>query len=665
MRQVVVTAMLGSAVVVSCADSDDSLRCGEGTVAVNGVCQVAVGTGDEAASGGTGGSLSSGGLGGNGGSGGKEGMTVSNSSGGTSSHGGGAGGGGGEASSSGTTASATTGSGGTGGDSTSASGGAGGAGSGGMSTGGTGGNSGISTEPFDCGSRDVTGAKQISGPIVEDTTWSGLIHVTGDVSVRNEATLTIEPGTKVIVGLGNEIDFGWENSRPLLLAKGTPESPILFCGETDSPGYWKSLTFQANVDPKSVLRNVLIQEAGATGARAALVLDAPVLLEGVQVVDSGWVGVQASTFSPDSRVLSIHDSAQEAGQIISPRAGNWPDELDLSGNRVDEILITFTTLSESIHLEAKGYGFRPFNTLSLAEGSEELTFRLAAGTTFSSGLSATDLSEANVLVEGTEEDPAALLRGVTVGKGIIRHAVVGVSGGGLELVGPTTLQNVTFDELDLSGEGAFTAESKGIRSLDGSSELTISSNGCTAVGTIPRDTKLAKEATIWMYCLPMNDLSVPNVGGEYVFDLSTIGSGSQLNIEAGTVARYGIILITADGTLTIERGVQLKGALLMVNGELSAEGTAEAPVLFLPQGTEWSGIEVAEGATLVLDHAVIDAAGHGTNEAAVYLAGPATITNTTIINSGGWGLLHAVDDSTDYSTTNIYTGNALGDIGAF
>jgi len=113
------------------------------------------------------------------------------------------------------------------------------------------------------------------------------------------------------------------------------------------------------VEPASVLRNVLIQEAGSedVNATAALVLNGPVLLEGVQVVDSGGIGVSASAFGAGSRVLRIHDSVGSAGEATAVGALDWPDALDFAGNEQDSIELWFVDLSESSYFEAKGYGF--------------------------------------------------------------------------------------------------------------------------------------------------------------------------------------------------------------------------------------------------------------------------------------------------------------------
>lgn len=694
MKRLAVGAALLGALGASCGEPSDSANCGPGTMEVNGLCQIADGSGGDSSLGGSGGSDST-----------ASGTNTGADSGGTASDSGGSGGSGGAngagaASANGSGGSAPTGSGGSGGDTTGSGGtatggtagdGAGGNGTGGgagdgtgggntvgaggstSGAGGTGGGDPISTEPFECGSRDVSGATKVEGSIVADTTWSGLIHVIGDVSVRNEATLTIEPGTKIIVGLDHTIDFGWENSHPTLLAEGTPEAPIVFCGETDTPGYWETLSIQAGVNPDSVLRNVLIQEAGASNA--AFVVNAPVLLEGVQVVDSGTVGVEASSFSPDSRLLSVHNSGDYAGRATSQHGVDWPNNLDFTGNAYDRIHLGFTELSESVYFEAKGAGFVQDGPLLPANGGDGLTIRVGPGIAYDNSAWGMELQGATLLVEGTEADPVIFAGAVTASAGVIQHATIsrtGQLGAMLILYGPVSLQNVNFDSLHFVDEGSFAPDSYGLRGVESKPSIEFATSSCAAVNTLPLDTEMPAEGRIDLSCaLDAEPVSLPNVGGEY--DLGgarSIGSGQSLTIGTDVVVSVGGCSVESDGTLTIEAGARLRLTYsLFVWGTFSAQGEPDAPVVFEPNSNAWSGFTVYEGASMTLDHAVVDGVAQGErppeSAAALVLHAPASITNTTISNSEVWGLLHTEDDTTDYSVSNTFVDNTLGDVGTF
>ncbi len=121
------------------------------------------------------------------------------------------------------------------------------------------------TSQLACDSHNVTGATVITDPITQDTVWSGLIHLPKGLSMRNEPTLTITPGTKIIVGHDATIEFGWPGGGPAtIVAAGTLEQPIMFCGETDTAGYWAAPDLSQRGQERELLKNVLIADAGGT-----------------------------------------------------------------------------------------------------------------------------------------------------------------------------------------------------------------------------------------------------------------------------------------------------------------------------------------------------------------------------------------------------------------
>jgi hypothetical protein len=161
-------------------------------------------------------------------------------------------------------------------------------------------------DPLECGSRDITGATVVTAPITQDTTWSGVVYLPEGVSVRNEPTLTILPGTKVIVGDGASIELGAKGSHPKLLALGTASRPIKFCGETDSAGSWAGIVLHPSTNATSELQNVLISDGGS--AEAGLVLELPIVLRGLQIRNSGVDGLVTPGFAEGSASLVITGS---------------------------------------------------------------------------------------------------------------------------------------------------------------------------------------------------------------------------------------------------------------------------------------------------------------------------------------------------------------------
>ena len=96
-------------------------------------------------------------------------------------------------------------------------------------------------------------ASPISGLISQDTTWSGLVEVVGDVAVEPEATLTIMPGTQVQFAASSSVydhPLGTPGLCDLivygaLVARGgaSPSDSILFQSSSTSPapGHWGTI----------------------------------------------------------------------------------------------------------------------------------------------------------------------------------------------------------------------------------------------------------------------------------------------------------------------------------------------------------------------------------------------------------------------------------------
>jgi len=77
----------------------------------------------------------------------------------------------------------------------------------------------------------------VSGHITTDTTWSGVVYVSGNVTVDPGVTLTILPGTMVLFNKSTGLYVDG-----LLKANGTEDSPIIFTNSTaTTAGFWKGI----------------------------------------------------------------------------------------------------------------------------------------------------------------------------------------------------------------------------------------------------------------------------------------------------------------------------------------------------------------------------------------------------------------------------------------
>ena len=116
----------------------------------------------------------------------------------------------------------------------------------------------------------VASELRVSGAIKKDTNWSGTVILTGDVVVSSRATLTIEPGTKILA-LSRQDDrrAGSRSDRIELtilgqmIAKGKPdEGQIVFSSASSSPLMqdWYGIRFRSK-GANSILEYCLIEFA--------------------------------------------------------------------------------------------------------------------------------------------------------------------------------------------------------------------------------------------------------------------------------------------------------------------------------------------------------------------------------------------------------------------
>lgn len=378
-------------------------------------------------------------------------------------------------------------SGGAGGDGESGAGSAGESGQGG-SAGATVAEAGLITTELGCDSHNITGATLITEPITQDTVWSGVIYLPKGLSMRNEPTLTITPGTRIIVGHDAAVEFGWPGGgHATIVAAGTVDAPIMFCGETDTAGYWAGMVFRSGVKSTSVLRNVLIADAGGTDA--ALTLEMPLLVQGVQVRNSGANGVNAVGFAPKSSTLIVSGAAKTAVKVSKAKGAEVPMSSRLAGNGLDLVELAFSSVDTNVTLR--------------------------------------------------------------------------------------------------------------------------------------------------------------NLGVPYALASLQIAAGASLTLQPGIQ-----LLIAQGGSISVLSG-----------GTLNASGNAQSQVEFRARNSiNWGSISAELGASVQLDHAVVDRAGGGVLNGALIAVAPIQLTNSTISNSSTWGLKKVSTDSTDYLTGNTFLGNVSGDI---
>ncbi|MHA1954713.1 MAG: right-handed parallel beta-helix repeat-containing protein [Candidatus Heimdallarchaeaceae archaeon] len=94
----------------------------------------------------------------------------------------------------------------------------------------------------------------VEGPLTEDTSWSGLVHVSGSVFIPINVTLTILPGTTVEFehyrGYKEHAIVGFNIVGGTVIAIGTPENQIWFTSDAEDPlnGDWAGISCSLSND---------------------------------------------------------------------------------------------------------------------------------------------------------------------------------------------------------------------------------------------------------------------------------------------------------------------------------------------------------------------------------------------------------------------------------
>jgi uncharacterized GH25 family protein len=110
------------------------------------------------------------------------------------------------------------------------------------------------------GTRVGSPVKLSDSVITSDTIWEGEIHITGVISVKRGATLTIRPGTVVKFRRIDRDNNGIGDSEIMvegrLIAKGTSDNRIVFTSAEEKPkaNDWSYLQFISS-DPDNVIEN--------------------------------------------------------------------------------------------------------------------------------------------------------------------------------------------------------------------------------------------------------------------------------------------------------------------------------------------------------------------------------------------------------------------------
>ena len=523
---------------------------------------------------------------------------------------------------------------------------------------------------FECGSRETDGATVVNAPINTSQSWSGRVHVQGQVAVGNDATITIAPGTEIVMAADSRLDFGAATSATLI-AQGSAEKPVRFCGAQAKAGFWGGLALGASTKPESQLHNVLVSDAG--GTTEALGLDASVLVDNVQVRVSGSNGVRAADFGADGSQLSVEGSAGIALVLTTaaaathfPLGGTFTDNADNTAHlrfvKVDQDS-TFSNLGIPYVQESKVVvGAK----LTISAGVE---YRMAGGTqleigaTLPGGLSVNGTATAPVVFRGVTATPGSW-NGIIVNDNAKTDSVFSyaqIHHGGGNGTNPLYVNAaIKLDHLQLADNlnGLFIAA----QGLDASSKnvsvtttagapLEVQPNALVTLPTGGTFTGNARDLVYIHGGFFTAKGTVPNLGIPYeLLENVRTRDGAEMTLVAGTQ-------FVAAGDVTLDFGKDGSAAKVI------AVGTAAAPIRFKGESHSagyWQGISVG---TLVtgssFDYVEVSDGG----SACLMLFSSQSVTHSKFSNCQGYGILKTSADTRDYVTGNTFDTVGTGGVG--
>ncbi|MGI9276709.1 MAG: immunoglobulin-like domain-containing protein [Endozoicomonas sp.] len=496
----------------------------------------------------------------------------------------------------------------------------------------------------------VLGADEKTGVVVSsiisgDMTLGGKVKLTGNVSVNEDATLTLQPGSVVFGG-------GFLSVRGSLQAIGTEESPILFTSPKadPQPGDWGGITIGYKTKP-SKLEHVTVEYAGNedifyTNHGAISVLDyslgpmepletSPIVMNNLTVQNiKNHTSRPAYGISVRSALTTITNSVVkdvEGYGVYLSHASVVLENNEFSGSRSDVAVFgvirkdialgnSITLLTRVTVLEDVTLSFLPGATVYGGHGISGDTSQWLNYNQSETGI----LVQGNLQAIGSEEQPilftsplnpqnAGDWQGIDFApgsEGNLEYATVEYAGyaqdAGIRLASSPELNRVTVRHIadaDDSGPEAY-----GIH-ITGSGSPTISNS----VVQETTDKEIFSDSS-------GSPVLVNNVVGDETQNGVVVLKGSidEDTILGGNVRLSGLVTVVEGVTLTFRPGTSIQAengsSSLDVKGNLHAVGIEESPVVFTsgqdePQAGDWGGITFASGSEGRMEYVTVEYAG--------------------------------------------------------
>lgn len=258
--------------------------------------------------------------------------------------------------------------------------------------------------------------EEISGYIDSDRTLPGNTHyrVVGDLTVRNGATLTIEPG--VVMEFESETALQITNDARLS-AIGTEQDSIRFTGTTKTAGWWDGIYLYNATHPDNQMDYAVVEYGGGNAfhnsvAPGNLVIgrssySAAISVNNSTFRQSGGVGVSihAGAKMPGSANNTYTKNADGAAGVYASSMHYLDSSSSYTGNAegADYVIVDGNTLEENATWQALDVPYAIYDNVVVTDA--RLTIEAGAEFAFDAQTGLTLGSESITQANGTENSP--------------------------------------------------------------------------------------------------------------------------------------------------------------------------------------------------------------------------------------------------------------------
>ncbi len=425
--------------------------------------------------------------------------------------------------------------------------------------------------------------------------------LTGWVGVSEQATLTIDPGVKLLFQGGERAGL-WVDGK--LQANGNEKEPIVLTSWRDSavdgeggatPGDWAGLYLRNSRPENTSLAYLTLRFGGPSGQDTGCLRlnDASPAITALTISDCASYPISGDALSqPAISGLDLQDNAQanvweiRESSLEERREWTWESLVASDGLPVIRLITGRVTIGQQA-------------TLRLQPGLV-LKFRGGAGLVATGAL----------LAEGTAQQPILLTSWRDPEGGGTESGAQPGDWAGVLLDTAQAVKKLSFVQIRYAG-----AADRGVSCLTlNASAPVLSDIGISHCAYYPINSDLASNPTVERLMLADNQPA-----DEWAIRESRLQNGNQRNWTAlpqadgaGFIARVatGWLSVESGTHLTLAEGVTLKFAKnigLWVGGSLSAEGTSTQPVIFTswrdPEFSSESGAQAGDWIGLVLENA--------------------------------------------------------------